>query len=233
MMRKWLLPEHVEDILPPEALRIESLRARLLQVFRSFGYELVMPPMLEYIESLLTGTGHDLDLRTFKLIDQISGRTMGVRADMTPQVARIDAHLLNRAGVTRLCYCGTVLHTRPRGFTSTREPLQIGAEIYGHAGIESDIEMQRLLRAALSAAGLAGVWKTVQSVKMLWDRIGHLANRVADHRQDIIAEHEAIVSALDRNDEQAARKAMKIHLHSVFNAVARLRPHHEDYFTDA
>lgn len=157
MMRKWLLPEHVEDILPPEALRIESLRARLLQVFRSFGYELVMPPMLEYIESLLTGTGHDLDLRTFKLIDQISGRTMGVRADMTPQVARIDAHLLNRAGVTRLCYCGTVLHTRPRGFTSTREPLQIGAEIYGHAGIESDIEMQRLLRAALSAAGLAGV----------------------------------------------------------------------------
>src|SRR3712207_1534676 len=105
-MRKWLLPEFVEDILPPEAAQIEALRARLLEVFRVHGYALVMPPMLEYIESLLTGTGHDLDLRTFKVIDQLSGRTMGVRSDMTPQVARIDAHLLNRRGVTRLCYCG-------------------------------------------------------------------------------------------------------------------------------
>jgi ATP phosphoribosyltransferase regulatory subunit len=156
-MRKWLLPEHVEDILPPEAERIERLRTRVLQVFRTHGYELVMPPMLEYIESLLTGTGHDLDLRTFKLIDQISGRTMGLRADITPQVARIDAHLLNRHGVTRLSYCGTVVHTRPRDLTATREPLQIGAEIYGHAGIESDIEIQRLVRRALNAAGLAQV----------------------------------------------------------------------------
>jgi ATP phosphoribosyltransferase regulatory subunit len=153
-MRKWLLPEHVEDILPPEASRIESLRNRVLAVFRSFGYELVIPPMLEFIDSLLTGTGQDLDLRTFKLVDQISGRTMGVRADMTPQVARVDAHLLNRQGVTRLCYCASVLHTRPRGMTSTREPLQIGAEIYGHAGVESDIEIQRLLRATLAVAQL-------------------------------------------------------------------------------
>lgn len=156
-MRKWLLPEHVEDILPPEAAAIEHTRATLLEVFRVHGYELVMPPMLEYIESLLTGTGHDLDLRTFKLIDQASGRTMGVRSDMTPQVARIDAHLLNREGVTRLCYCGTVLHARPRWLNATREPLQIGAEIYGHAGVESDIEIQRLLRAALAAARLEGV----------------------------------------------------------------------------
>jgi len=156
-MRNWLLPEHVEDILPPEAGVIERLRATLLELFRVHGYELVVPPMLEYIDSLLTGTGHDLDLRTFKLIDQISGRTMGLRADMTPQAARIDAHLLNRAGVTRLCYCGTVLHTRPRGLTATREPLQIGAEIYGHAGIESDIEIQRLLRASLACCGLADV----------------------------------------------------------------------------
>ncbi len=156
-VRTWLLPEYVEDILPPEADAIERLRGRLLELFRVHGYELVIPPMLEYIESLLTGTGHDLNLRTFKLVDQLSGRTMGLRADMTPQVARIDAHLLNREGVTRLCYCGTVLHTRPRGLLGTREPMQIGAEIYGHAGIESDIEMLRLVRAALGACGLTDV----------------------------------------------------------------------------
>src|SRR5690606_17973902 len=153
-MRTWLLPEHVEDILPAEALGIERLRARLLELFRVHGYELVVPPFLEYTDSLLTGTGSDLDLRTFKLVDQLSGRMMGLRADMTPQVARIDAHLLNRRGLTRLCYCGTVLHTRPRGFTATREPMQIGAEMYGHAGIEADIEIQQLLRAALSVCGL-------------------------------------------------------------------------------
>ena len=148
-MRNWVLPEYIEDVLPPDARRIESLRAQLLELFRVHGYELVMPPLLEYLESLLTGTGHDMDLRTFKLVDQLSGRTMGLRADITPQVARIDAHLLNREGVTRLCYCGSVLHTLPAGLTSTREPMQIGAEIYGHAGIESDLEIQRLLAQAL------------------------------------------------------------------------------------
>ena len=153
-MRTWLLPEYIEDVLPPEAARIEALRRTLLDVFRTHGYELVAPPLLEYVESLLTGTGHDLDLRTFKLVDQLSGRMMGVRADITPQVARIDAHLLNREDVTRLCYCGSVLHTRPRGLDMTREPVQIGAEIYGHAGIESDLEIQRLLFAALAACGL-------------------------------------------------------------------------------
>jgi ATP phosphoribosyltransferase regulatory subunit len=156
-MRNWLLPEYVEDILPPQAQAIERLRSRLVELFRVHGYALVIPPMLEYIDSLLSGTGQDLDLRTFKLVDQISGRTMGLRADMTPQVARIDAHLLAREGVTRLCYCGTVLHTRPRGLNATREPLQMGAEIYGHAGIESDLEIQRLLRAALEACGVRGV----------------------------------------------------------------------------
>ncbi len=153
-MRNWVLPEFIEDILPPEARGIESLRAQLLELFRVHGYELVMPPLLEYLESLLTGTGHDMDLRTFKLVDQLSGRTMGVRADITPQVARIDAHLLNRKGVTRLCYCGSVLHTLPAGLTSTREPLQIGAEIYGHAGIDSDLEIQRLLTQALKLCQL-------------------------------------------------------------------------------
>jgi ATP phosphoribosyltransferase regulatory subunit len=155
-MRNWLLPENLEDILPPLAQRIDAMRAKLLELFRVHGYELVIPPMLEYMESLLTGTGHDLDLRTFKLVDQLSGRMMGVRADITPQVARIDAHLLNRKGVTRLCYAGSVLLTRPRGLDSTREPLQIGAEIYGHSGIESDLEIQQLLAESLAACGVSG-----------------------------------------------------------------------------
>jgi ATP phosphoribosyltransferase regulatory subunit len=155
--RRWLLPEYVEDILPPEAQRLEELRSRLLGLFAGHGYQLVAPPLLEYLESLLTGTGHDLDLRTFKLVDQLSGRTLGVRADITPQVARIDAHLLNRSGVTRLCYCGSVLHAVPAGTARTREPLQIGAELYGHAGPESDVEIQRLMLEALRAAGLEGV----------------------------------------------------------------------------
>jgi ATP phosphoribosyltransferase regulatory subunit len=153
-MRTWLLPENIDDILPAEAARIERLRRRLLELFRVNGYELVIPPMLEYVESLLSGTGHDLDLRTFKLVDQLSGRMMGLRADITPQVARIDAHLLNREGVTRLCYCGSVLHARPRGLDATREPLQIGAEVYGHAGIESDREIQLLAMQALRASGI-------------------------------------------------------------------------------
>ncbi len=153
-MRNWLLPENVEDILPPEAHRIERLRTALLELFRVHGYQLVIPPMLEYTDSLLTGTGHDLDLRTFKLVDQLSGRMMGLRADITPQVARIDAHLLNRKGVTRLCYAGSVLHTRPRELSATREPLQIGAEIYGHAGIDSDLEIQHLLAKALAVCGI-------------------------------------------------------------------------------
>ncbi len=154
-MRKWLLPEYIEDILPAEACRIEALRRAMLDLFEVHGYQLVLPPLLEYVESLLTGTGHDLDLKTFKLVDQLSGRTLGVRADITPQVARIDAHLMNRKGVNRLCYAGSVLHTLPTGLDRTREPLQIGAEIYGHAGIESDLEVQRLMLDALRLSGIA------------------------------------------------------------------------------
>jgi len=122
MSSAWLLPEHVCDVLPAEARRIEELRRNLLDVARGYGFELVMPPLLEHLESLLSGTGRELDLKTFKLVDQLSGRTLGVRADTTPQVARIDAHLLNRQGVARLCYCGPVLHTRPTGLHATREP---------------------------------------------------------------------------------------------------------------
>ncbi|AKJ28990.1 ATP phosphoribosyltransferase regulatory subunit [Caldimonas brevitalea] len=154
MSSAWLLPEHIADVLPSEARRIEELRRTLLDVARSYGYELVMPPLLEYLESLLSGTGRALDLRTFKLVDQLSGRTMGVRADTTPQVARIDAHLLNRKGVTRLCYCGPVLHTTPSGLQATREPLQFGAEIYGHAGLEADLEAQELALEGLQRLGL-------------------------------------------------------------------------------
>ncbi|WP_027793545.1 ATP phosphoribosyltransferase regulatory subunit [Paraburkholderia acidipaludis] len=156
-MSTWLLPENIADVLPSEARKIEELRRRLLDRFRAYGYEMVMPPLLEYLESLLTGAGRDLNLRTFKLVDQLSGRTLGLRADITPQVARIDAHLLNRQGVTRLCYAGNVLHTRPRGLHATREQIQIGAEIYGHAGLEADLEIQQLLLDALRLAGLAKV----------------------------------------------------------------------------
>lgn len=154
MNGNWLLPEHIADILPAQARRIEDLRRKLLDLFRTFGFEMVAPPMLEYIESLLTGAGKDLSLRTFKLVDQLSGRTMGLRADMTPQITRIDAHLLNRPGVARLCYCGPVLHARPAGLVSSREQLQIGAEIYGYAGIEADLEIIRLASESLMLAGV-------------------------------------------------------------------------------
>lgn len=151
---RWLLPEGVEEYLPHQAERLESLRRDLLNLFHSWGYELVIPPLIEYLESLLVGVGHDLDIETFKLIDQSTGRLMGIRADMTPQVARIDAHRLNRSAPTRLCYLDTVLRTRQQGFTGSRTPLQLGAELYGHAGIESDIEMLRLMTETLRVTGI-------------------------------------------------------------------------------
>jgi len=161
MPSAWLLPEHVADVLPAEARRIEELRRGLLDAARGYGFELVMPPLLEHVESLLGEGGasadHELDLQTFKLIDQLSGRTLGVRADTTPQVARIDAHLLNRRGVTRLCYCGPLLRTRPSGLHGTREPLQFGAEVYGHAGLEADLEVLELALDALRVAGVDSV----------------------------------------------------------------------------
>ncbi len=156
-MRNWLLPEYIEDILPAEAFAIEATRRRVLDRMLVHGYQLVGPPMLEYVESLLSGSGGDLDLRMFKVVDQLSGRMMALRADMTPQVARIDAHLLNRSGVTRLCYAGSVLHTIPSGLTRTREPLQIGAELYGHEGLESDLEIQHLMLQSLSIAGITKI----------------------------------------------------------------------------
>ncbi|MBX3606325.1 MAG: ATP phosphoribosyltransferase regulatory subunit [Piscinibacter sp.] len=157
MSSAWLLPEHIADVLPAQARHIEELRRGLLDVARSYGCELVMPPLAEHLESLLSGTGGELDLKTFKLVDQLSGRMLGVRADCTPQVARIDAHLLNRQGVARLCYCGPVLHARPSGMQASREPLQFGAEIYGHAGLEADLEVLDLALDCLHDTGLRGV----------------------------------------------------------------------------
>lgn len=154
MSSAWLLPEHIADVLPSQARRIEELRRALLDMARGYGFELVIPPLLEHLESLLSGTGRELDLKTFKLVDQLSGRTLGLRADTTPQVARIDAHLLNRNGVTRLAYCGPVLHTRPERLHATREPLQFGAEIYGHAGLEAELEVIELALDGLKAAGI-------------------------------------------------------------------------------
>ena len=151
-MTAWVLPDHIADVLPSEARHIEELRRLCLDTARVFGYELVIPPLMEHIESLLSGTGSSLDLQTFKMVDQLSGRTLGLRVDTTPQVARIDAHLLNRAGVTRLCYCGPTLHTRAPGPYATREPLQFGAEIYGHAGLEADLEILQLALRCLQAS---------------------------------------------------------------------------------
>jgi ATP phosphoribosyltransferase regulatory subunit len=151
---RWLLPEGIEEILPDEARRLEQLRRRLLDLFDTWGYEQVMPPLIEYLDALLTGTGRDLDLQTFKLTDQLTGRLMGVRADMTPQAARIDAHYLKRECPVRLCYVGSVLRTRPDAFAGSRELLQLGAELFGHPGPESDIEVARLMLATLSIAGL-------------------------------------------------------------------------------
>jgi ATP phosphoribosyltransferase regulatory subunit len=151
---RWLLPEGIEEVLPVEAQQLECLRRELLDLYHSWGYQLVMPPFIEYLETLLVGTGNDLDLQTFKLTDQLNGRLMGVRADIAPQVARIDAHRLREASPTRLCYMGTVLHTRPDGFAGSRSPLQIGAELYGHAGIESDVEILSLMVESLKRCGI-------------------------------------------------------------------------------
>jgi len=151
---RWLLPAGIEEILPPQAQVLESLRRELLDLYSSWGYELVIPPLVDYLDSLLTGTGSDLDLQTFKLTDQLSGRMLGARADMTPQVARIDAHHLRSDAPTRLCYLGAVLHTRSDGFAGTRSPVQIGAEIYGHSGVESDVEILRLALLTLETAGI-------------------------------------------------------------------------------
>ena len=189
-MSAWVLPDHIADVLPSEARHIEEIRRDLLDMARCYGYELVMPPLLEHLESLLSGAGEALDLQTFKLVDQISGRMMGLRADSTPQVARIDAHLLNRDGVTRLCYCGPVLHTRPSGPHATREPLQFGAEIYGHTGLEADLEILTLALDSLKVAQVGAI-----SVDMADARIVHaLLRDLALDTSQLSAIHAALAA---------------------------------------
>ena len=191
-MTAWLLPEQFSDALPSESRAIEHLRRTLLDTASGYGYELVIPPLLEYVDSLLSGTGQDLDLQTFKLVDQISGRTLGLRADMTPQATRIDAHLLNRNGIVRLCYSGSVVHTRAQGVYATREPLQFGAEIYGHAGLEADIEVQQLAVRSLQRGGVQRMTLAMSDVRIVR---GVLAGMVAGPEQ-----LDAILQALSRKD---------------------------------
>ncbi len=200
-MRNWLLPEYIEDVLPAEAARIEQLRRRLLDLFTCHGYQYVIPPMLEYLESLITGTGHDLDIATFKVVDQLTGRLMGVRADMTPQTARIDAHMLNNQGVTRLCYAASVLRTKPDGLAQTREPLQVGAELYGHAGVESDIEIQRLMIKALQSAD-------VKDLHIDFSHVGIFGSLVKENNLSFALE-QALHAALQSKDKSAVSHLAK------------------------
>ncbi len=210
-MSAWLLPDHIADVLPSEARHIEELRRDLLDMARCYGYELVMPPLLEHLESLLTGTGQALNLQTFKLVDQLSGRSMGLRADTTPQVARIDAHLLNRRGVARLCYCGPVLHTRPAGPHATREPLQFGAEIYGHAGPEADLEALLLALDCLKAARLGSFtvdMADVRIVSALLEGVPADAETLAGVQAALAAKDGAALAELTRDFPAASRQGL-------------------------
>ena len=223
-MSAWVLPDHIADVLPFEARHIEEIRRDLLDMAQCYGYELVMPPLLEHLESLLTGTGEALDLQTFKLVDQLSGRMMGLRADSTPQVARIDAHLLNRRGVTRLCYCGPVLHTRPGAPHATREPLQFGAEIYGHKGLEADLEILTLALDALQAAQVSAV-----SVDMADARIVHALVKDAQlsvHQQTLLqaalaAKDASEIKVITRDCPAAAAQAL-LQLVELYGDIAVL-----------
>jgi len=210
-MSAWVLPDHIADVLPSEARHIEELRRELLDTARGYGYELVMPPMLEHLESLLTGTGEALDLQTFKLVDQLSGRMLGLRADTTPQVARIDAHLLNRRGVARLCYCGPVLHTRPDRPHATREPLQFGAEIYGHAGLEADLEALQLALDCLKATRVETLTVDLADariVRSLLAGTGAEGARLAQVHAALIAKDATELASLAQDFPAASREAL-------------------------
>jgi ATP phosphoribosyltransferase regulatory subunit len=215
MQSAWLLPEHVADVLPAQAQRLETLRRSLLDQARSYGFELVMPPLVEHLDALLSAGGSfgdaALDLRTFKLVDQLSGRTLGVRPDTTPQAARIDAHLLNREGVTRLCYCGPVLHARPAGPHATREPLQFGAEIFGHAGVEADLEAAELALDCLQAAAVPGLLIDLADARVLRGLLAGVPLDTAGLQQIVQALAEKDPGAIDvaaRSAPQEARDAL-------------------------
>lgn len=210
-MSAWVLPDHIADVLPSEARHIEELRRDLLDMARCYGYELVMPPLLEHLESLLTGAGEALGLQTFKLVDQFSGRLMGLRADSTPQVARIDAHLLNRQGVTRLCYCGPVLHTRPAAPHASREPLQFGAEIYGHAGPEADLETLLLALDCLKVAKVQSPsvdMADARIVRALLEGVALTADLAERIHVALAAKDGGELTALTRNFSPSVRQSL-------------------------
>jgi ATP phosphoribosyltransferase regulatory subunit len=212
-MSAWILPDHIADVLPSEARHIEELRRGFLDTARSYGYELVIPPLLEHLDSLLTGTGEELDLQTFKLVDQLSGRSIGLRADTTQQVARIDAHLLNRQGVTRLCYCGPVLHAKPDKPHATREPLQFGAEIYGHYGLEADVEILGLAGECLRGAGVSDFTTDVADVRIvrrLLDGIDIASSLLRDLHQALAQKDVAEIGNLTRKFPEASREGLKV-----------------------
>jgi ATP phosphoribosyltransferase regulatory subunit len=211
MNHNWLLPEYIEDVLPPLSWRMEHVRRAILDLFWRHGYELVQPPLLEYLESLLTGTGHDLDLKTFKLVDQLSGRHMGLRADITPQAARIDAHLMNHQGVNRLCYSGSVLQTRPDNMMGSREPVQIGAELFGHGGLESDFEIQTLMVDALALAGVGNVVSDLGHVaifRALVSQTPQSATREMDLFQALQSKDTRLLTELTSDLEPSLSKAL-------------------------
>ena len=206
---RWLLPDGVKEVLPPEAARIEGLRRTVVDQYQGWGYDLVMPPLIEYIDSLLIGTGDDLDLATFKVIDQKTGRTMGIRADITPQVARIDAHSLNCQGINRLCYSNTVLHTSAANPLASRSPLQVGAELYGHAGIESDLEIISLMLTTLTSVdikhpltldlGHVGIYRgLIDAIELAADDERVLFNLL---QSKAVADIDALVAAMDLSDQ--------------------------------
>ena len=206
---RWLLPDGVKEVLPPEAARIEGLRRTVVDLYQAWGYDLVMPPLIEYIDSLLIGTGDDLDLATFKVIDQKTGRTMGIRADITPQVARIDAHSIDCDGINRMCYSNTVLHTSAANPLASRSPLQVGAELYGHAGIDSDLEVISLMLETLTSVGIkhpitldlghVGIYRgLIEAIGLADDDERELFNLL---QSKAVADIDALVCAMDLTDE--------------------------------
>ena len=229
-MSAWVLPDHIADVLPSEARHIEELRRELLDTARGYGYELVMPPLLEHLESLLTGTGEALGLQTFKLVDQLSGRSLGLRADTTPQVARIDAHLLNRRGVARLCYCGPVLHTRPDRPHATREPLQFGAELYGHAGLEADLEVMLLALDCLRATKAGPLTVDMADARIVRALLAGQAlapQQLAQVHAALAAKDSTELAALTRDFAAPQREADLVHGHPFPVGLAQAARHQQ------
>ena len=226
----WILPEGIEETLPDEAARMEVLRRRILDLYASWGYELVIPPMIDHIESLLTGTGADLDLQTFKLTDQLSGRTLGIRADMTPQVARIDAHQLNRDVPSRLCYLGTVLHTRPETIGDSRSPMQVGAELYGHAGAESEVEILCLMLQTFDIVGVKDVYLDMGNVDIfrgLAKQAGLSAQTESElfemMQRKAVTEIDTLLDSLSLNDDCRSMLSVLPTLNGGYEVIAQAR----------